>query len=134
MMSVPSSRVMVPIASFGSEAQKQKYLPKLAHGEWIDCMGLTEPNSGSDPGSRITRGLKAEGGYKLSAEDKRQAVWLLTSSIADTRKFSALDAISHIWVVGPTAALWRNPRNVAVGILDVAGLTVDTVLRIDDVF
>ena len=50
MMSVQSSLVMVPINEFGSEAQKQKYLPKLARGEWVGCFGLTEPNHGSDPG------------------------------------------------------------------------------------
>jgi len=55
MMSVQSSLVMVPIFEFGSEAQKQKYLPKLATGEWIGCFGLTEPNHGSDPGSMETR-------------------------------------------------------------------------------
>src|SRR6201995_2880176 len=55
MMSVQSSLVMLPIFQFGSEAQKQKYLPKLARGESIGCFGLTEPNHGSDPGSMITR-------------------------------------------------------------------------------
>ena len=55
MMSVQSSLVMVPINEFGTEAQKQKYLPKLATGEWIGCFGLTEPNHGSDPGSMVTR-------------------------------------------------------------------------------
>ena len=55
MMSVQSSLVMLPIFEFGSEAQKQKYLPKLASGEWIGCFGLTEPNHGSDPGSMETR-------------------------------------------------------------------------------
>ncbi|TAG65564.1 MAG: acyl-CoA dehydrogenase, partial [Burkholderiales bacterium] len=55
MMSVQSSLVMVPINEFGTEAQKQKYLPKLATGEWIGCFGLTEPNHGSDPASMITR-------------------------------------------------------------------------------
>ena len=54
MMSVQSSLVMVPINEFGNEATKQKYLPKLATGEWIGCFGLTEPNHGSDPGSMIT--------------------------------------------------------------------------------
>ena len=54
MMSVQSSLVMVPINEFGSEAQKQKYLPKLASGEWIGCFGLTEPNHGSDPSSMLT--------------------------------------------------------------------------------
>ena len=62
MMSVQSSLVMVPINEFGTEAQKKKYLPKLATGEWIGCFGLTEPNHGSDPGSMITRAKKVDGG------------------------------------------------------------------------
>ena len=61
MMSVQSSLVMVPIYEFGTEAQKQKYLPKLATGEWIGCFGLTEPNHGSDPGSMMTRAKKVAG-------------------------------------------------------------------------
>ena len=60
MMSVQSSLVMVPINEFGTEAQKKKYLPKLASGEWIGCFGLTEPNHGSDPGSMVTRAKKTE--------------------------------------------------------------------------
>ena len=55
MMSVQSSLVMVPIATFGTERQKQKYLPKLASGEWIGCFGLTEPNHGSDPAGMLSR-------------------------------------------------------------------------------
>ncbi|MEP6723421.1 MAG: acyl-CoA dehydrogenase family protein, partial [Variovorax sp.] len=55
MASVQSSLVMVPINEFGTEAQKQKFLPKLATGEWIGCFGLTEPDHGSDPGSMVTR-------------------------------------------------------------------------------
>ena len=66
MMSVQSSLVMVPINEFGTEAQKQKYLPKLATGEWIGCFGLTEPNHGSDPGSMVTRAKKVPGGYSLT--------------------------------------------------------------------
>ncbi len=66
MMSVQSSLVMVPIYEFGTEAQKQKYLPKLATGEWIGCFGLTEPNHGSDPGSMVTRAKKVAGGYSLT--------------------------------------------------------------------
>jgi glutaryl-CoA dehydrogenase len=58
MMSVQSSLVMVPIHEFGNEATRQKYLPKLATGEWIGCFGLTEPNHGSDPGSMITRAAR----------------------------------------------------------------------------
>lgn len=79
MMSVQSSLVMVPINEFGSEAQKQKYLPKLASGEWIGCFGLTEPNHGSDPGSMVTRAKKVDGGYRLSGSK----MWITNSPIAD---------------------------------------------------
>src|SRR5256885_2135631 len=66
MMSVQSSLVMVPIHEFGTEAQRQKYLPKLASGEWIGCFGLTEPNHGSDPGGMVTRARRVDGGDRLS--------------------------------------------------------------------
>ena len=79
MMSVQSSLVMVPIETFGSEAQKQKYLPKLASGEWIGCFGLTEPDHGSDPGSMVTRARAAPGGYSLSGAK----MWISNSPIAD---------------------------------------------------
>ena len=79
MMSVQSSLVMVPIDAFGSEAQKQKYLPKLATGEWIGCFGLTEPNHGSDPGSMATRARKVDGGYSLSGAK----TWISNAPIAD---------------------------------------------------
>ena len=79
MMSVQSSLVMVPINEFGTEAQKQKYLPKLASGEWIGCFGLTEPNHGSDPGSMITRAKKVPGGFSLTGSK----IWISNSPIAD---------------------------------------------------
>ncbi|MEM5327561.1 acyl-CoA dehydrogenase [Paraburkholderia sp. JHI2823] len=79
MMSVQSSLVMVPIFEFGSETQKQKYLPKLASGEWIGCFGLTEPNHGSDPGSMVTRAKKVNGGYSISGAK----MWITNSPIAD---------------------------------------------------
>ena len=79
MMSVQSSLVMVPIFEFGSEAQKQKYLPKLATGEWIGCFGLTEPNHGSDPASMVTRAKKVPGGYSISGAK----MWISNSPIAD---------------------------------------------------
>ena len=79
MMSVQSSLVMVPIFEFGTEAQKRKYLPKLASGEWIGCFGLTEPNHGSDPGSMETRARKVDGGYLLSGAK----MWITNSPIAD---------------------------------------------------
>ena len=66
MMSVQSSLVMYPIYAYGTEAQREKYLPKLASGEWIGCFGLTEPDHGSDPGSMVTRARSVEGGYLLS--------------------------------------------------------------------
>jgi glutaryl-CoA dehydrogenase len=78
MMSVQSSLVMLPIFKFGSEAQKQKYLPKLASGDSIGCFGLTEPNHGSDPGSMITRARSAPGGYRLSGAK----TWITNSPIA----------------------------------------------------
>jgi len=79
MMSVQSSLVMVPICEFGTEAQKQKYLPRLASGEWIGCFGLTEPNHGSDPGAMITRARSVEGGYRLTGSK----MWITNSPIAD---------------------------------------------------
>jgi glutaryl-CoA dehydrogenase len=79
MMSVQSSLVMVPIFEFGSEAQKRKYLPKLATGEWIGCFGLTEPNHGSDPASMVTRARKIDGGYSLTGTK----MWISNSPIAD---------------------------------------------------
>jgi glutaryl-CoA dehydrogenase len=79
MMSVQSSLVMVPIETFGSEAQKQKYLPKLARGEWIGCFGLTEPDHGSDPGSMATRAKSVPGGYRLSGTK----TWITNAPIAD---------------------------------------------------
>lgn len=79
MMSVQSSLVMVPIFEFGSEEQKQKYLPKLASGQWIGCFGLTEPNHGSDPGAMESRAVKVDGGYRLSGNK----TWITNSPIAD---------------------------------------------------
>ncbi|MCD6733872.1 MAG: acyl-CoA dehydrogenase [Burkholderiaceae bacterium] len=79
MMSVQSSLVMVPINEFGTEAQKRKYLPKLATGEWIGCFGLTEPNHGSDPGSMETRAKRVDGGYQLTGNK----MWISNSPIAD---------------------------------------------------
>jgi glutaryl-CoA dehydrogenase len=79
MMSVQSSLVMVPINEFGTEAQKQKYLPKLASGAWIGCFGLTEPDHGSDPGGMVTRAKKVPGGYSLSGAK----MWITNSPIAD---------------------------------------------------
>lgn len=78
MMSVQSSLVMLPIYEFGTEAQKQKYLPKLATGEWIGCFGLTEPDHGSDPGGMDSRAKKVDGGYSLSGSK----MWISNSPLA----------------------------------------------------
>ena len=92
MMSVQSSLVMLPIYEFGNEATKQKYLPKLASGEWVGCFGLTEPNHGSDPGSMITRAKKVEGGYSLSGAK----MWITNSPIADVFVVWAKDDAGEI--------------------------------------
>ena len=78
-MSVQSSLVMHPIHAFGTEAQKQNYLPKLASGEMIGCFGLTEPDYGSDPGGMVTKAVKVDGGYHLSGAK----MWISNAPIAD---------------------------------------------------
>lgn len=78
-MSVQSSLVMYPIYDFGSEAQRQKYLPKLASGEWVGCFGLTEPDHGSDPSSMVTRARKVDGGFVLNGAK----MWITNAPIAD---------------------------------------------------
>jgi len=96
MMSVQSSLVMVPIYEFGSEAQKQKYLPKLAKGEWIGCFGLTEPDHGSDPAGMLTRAKVVKGGYSLSGSK----MWISNSPIADVFVVWAKE-VSESGQVGP---------------------------------
>ena len=79
MMSVQSSLVIYPIFAYGSQAQRDKYLPKLVSGEWIGCFGLTEPDAGSDPGGMKTRAEKVVGGYRLNGAK----MWISNSPIAD---------------------------------------------------
>ncbi len=79
MMSVQSSLVMYPILAYGSEAQRQKYLPRLCSGEWVGCFGLTEPNAGSDPGGMTTKAEKVQGGYRISGAK----MWISNAPIAD---------------------------------------------------
>lgn len=79
MLSVQSSLVMLPIYRFGTEAQRQKFLPRLATGEWVGCFGLTEPNHGSDPGSMESRARAVPGGYRLTG----RKMWITNSPIAD---------------------------------------------------
>ncbi|WP_444984659.1 acyl-CoA dehydrogenase [Halomonas mongoliensis] len=78
-MSVQSSLVMYPIHAFGSEAQREKYLPRLAIGEWVGCFGLTEPDHGSDPGGMATRATRTDGGWRLNGTK----TWITNSPIAD---------------------------------------------------
>ena len=78
-MSVQSSLVMQPIYTYGTEEQREKYLPKLASGEWIGCFGLTEPDHGSDPSSMITRAEKTDGGYLINGAK----MWITNSPLAD---------------------------------------------------
>jgi glutaryl-CoA dehydrogenase len=78
-MSVQSSLVMFPIHAFGSEAQREKYLPKLATGEWVGCFGLTEPDYGSDPGGMATRATRTDSGWRLNGTK----TWITNSPIAD---------------------------------------------------
>lgn len=79
MMSVQSSLVMYPIYTYGTEEQRQKYLPKLASGEWVGCFGLTEPDHGSDPGGMLSRARSVDGGYQLTGNK----MWISNSPIAD---------------------------------------------------
>lgn len=90
--SVQSSLVMLPIDLFGSEDQKQKYLPKLASGEFIGCFGLTEPDGGSDPGAMRTHAKKISGGYKISGSKQ----WITNSPLADVFIVWAKDEEGHI--------------------------------------
>lgn len=92
VMSVQSSLVMVPIHEFGSEAQRRKYLPKLASGEWVGCFGLTEPNHGSDPGSMESRARKVDGGFELTGAK----MWITNSPLADVFVIWAKDDAGDI--------------------------------------
>jgi glutaryl-CoA dehydrogenase len=92
-MSVQSSLVMYPIYAYGSEAQRSKYLPKLASGEWVGCFGLTEPNHGSDPGAMQSRAKPVDGGYLL----RGAKTWITNSPIAD------------VAVVWPRGHPWLHP-------------------------
>jgi len=91
-MSVQSSLVMYPIYAYGTEAQKQKYLPKLASGKWVGCFGLTEPDHGSDPGSMVARARAVNGGHLLSGAK----MWITNSPIADVFVVWAKDDAGHI--------------------------------------
>ncbi|MCX7898397.1 MAG: acyl-CoA dehydrogenase [Rhodocyclaceae bacterium] len=92
LLSVQSSLVMLPIFLFGTPAQKEKYLPKLARGEWVGCFGLTEPNHGSDPAGMESRARKVDGGWRLSGAK----MWITNSPIADVFVVWAKDEAGEI--------------------------------------
>lgn len=91
-LSVQSSLVMHPIHAYGSEAQREQYLPRLASGEWVGCFGLTEPDHGSDPGGMVTRAKPVEGGYALSGAK----TWITSAPIADVFVIWAKDEVDII--------------------------------------
>ena len=95
-MSVQSSLVMHPIYAYGSEAQRERILPKLASGEWVGCFGLTEPDHGSDPGSMTTRAERVDGGYRLNGAK----MWITNSPIADIAVvWAKLDGVIRGFIV-----------------------------------
>ena len=96
MMSVQSSLVIYPIYAYGSEAQRRKYLPKLASGEWIGCFGLTEPDAGSDPAGMKTTARKVDGGYVLNGAK----MWISNSPIAD---------VFVVWAKSDACLLYTSP-------------------------
>ena len=95
-MSVQSSLVMHPIYAYGSESQRERFLPKLARGEWVGCFGLTEPDHGSDPGSMATRAERVDGGYRLNGAK----MWITNSPIADLAVvWAKLDGVIRGFIV-----------------------------------
>jgi len=100
-MSVQSSLVMYPIYAYGNEAQRNKYLPKLASGEWVGCFGLTEPDHGSDPGGMKTRARKTDGGYLLTGNK----MWITNSPFALGQATPDFQSVAITPNQGPVAAL-----------------------------
>ncbi|HSP87313.1 MAG TPA: acyl-CoA dehydrogenase family protein, partial [Ignavibacteriaceae bacterium] len=95
-VSVQSALVMYPIFTFGSEQQKEKWLPKLAKGEKIGCFGLTEPDYGSNPGGMVTKAIKVDGGYNLSGAK----MWITNGTIADVAVvWAKLDGVVKGFIV-----------------------------------
>ena len=106
-MSVQSSLVMHPIYAYGSEAQRRKYLPKLATGEWVGCFGLTEPDYGSDPGSMVTRAEKVAGGYALTGAK----MWITNAPIADVAVvWAKLDGVIRGFIVERDMKGFSTPK------------------------
>jgi len=106
-MSVQSSLVMYPIEAFGTEAQKRKYLPKLASGEWVGCFGLTEPDGGSDPGAMRTTAKKVDGGYLLNGSK----MWITNSPISDLAVvWAKLDGVIRGFIVERGVTGFETPK------------------------
>jgi glutaryl-CoA dehydrogenase len=106
-MSVQSSLVMHPIYAYGTEAQRRKYLPKLAKGELVGCFGLTEPDHGSDPGSMATRAEKVQGGYALTGAK----MWISNSPIADVAVvWAKLDGVIRGFIVERGTKGFETPK------------------------
>ena len=127
-MSVQSSLVMHPIYAYGTETQREKYLPKLASGEWVGCFGLTEPDHGSDPGAMVTRARPAEGGYVLNGAK----MWITNSPIADVAVIWAkLAGVIRGFIVERGFAGFSTPKIVGKMSLRTS-VTGEIVL--DDVF
>ena len=106
-MSVQSSLVMHPIFAYGTEAQRKKYLPKLATGEIVGCFGLTEPDHGSDPGSMVTRAEKAPGGYRLTGAK----MWITNAPIADIAVvWAKLDGVIRGFIVERGTKGFSTPK------------------------
>ena len=106
-MSVQSSLVMHPIHEYGSEAQREKYLPKLATGEWVGCFGLTEPDHGSDPGSMITRAERVGDGFVLNGAK----MWITNSPIADLAVvWAKLDGVIRGFIVERGTPGFSTPK------------------------
>ena len=106
-MSVQSSLVMHPIHAYGSEAQRERYLPKLATGEWVGCFGLTEPDHGSDPSSMVTRAETVDGGYVMNGAK----MWITNSPIADLAVvWAKLDGVIRGFVVERAFAGFSTPK------------------------
>src|SRR5215470_8988531 len=106
-MSVQSSLVMHPIYKYGNDAQRRKYLPRLAKGEIVGCFGLTEPDHGSDPGSMVTRAEKVAGGYKLNGAK----MWISNAPIADVAVvWAKLDGVIRGFIVERGAKGFSTPK------------------------
>ncbi len=127
-MSVQSSLVMHPIYAYGNEAQRERYLPKLATGEWVGCFGLTEPDHGSDPGSMVTRADRVDGGFVLNGAK----MWITNSPIADLAVvWAKLEGVIRGFVVERSFQGFSTPKIEGKMSLR-ASITGEIVL--DDVF